>query len=177
METRIDSTGRELPAIELPTPDRLRVYGDMLFLAFRSQRHAGMTTAALRAWFEPPVELGQFRIFRFDDVPRGMYTWARLDCAAERKMIEGGTLTPEEWRSGGRLWIIDMIAPYRGLTASISRWVMQRGNFTRDEFLFRRVKDANTTRRIVHVDFHADRLARILDEKTFLKEICQKETV
>ncbi len=170
METRIDSSGRVLPAIELPSTDKLRIYGDMLFLAFRSKRHAAMTTATLRAWIEPPVELGQFRLFRFDDVPRGMFTWARLDRAAERKMIEGGTLSLEEWQSGDRLWIIDMIAPYRGLTASIGRWVMKRGNFTDGEFLFRRVKNANTTRKIVHVDFNAKRLARILDDEAFLKE-------
>ncbi len=36
----------------------------------------------------------------------------------ERKYVSGALLNPEDWRSGGRLWLIDIIAPYRGLTAS-----------------------------------------------------------
>ncbi len=166
---RLDCTGQVLPPHELPSGDKLRVYGDLLFLAFRSTRHARMTTATLRAYFEPPVELGQFRIFRFDDVPRGMYTWAFLTPESERKLLLGEPLSPEEWRSGDRLWIMDIIAPYRGLTRSISRWIMKPGNFTDTEFLFRRVEGTNTTRRIVHVDFRQDRLARIFDDDAFLK--------
>jgi len=164
----LDCEGQVLPQREVPSAEKLRVYGDMMFLAFRSARHARMPVATLRAYFEPPVELGQFRIFRFDDVPRAMYTWAHLTHSAERKLLAGKPLSPEEWCSGDRLWIMDIISPYRGLTQSISRWIMKRGNFTETEFLFRRVKDTNTTRKIVHVDFREDQLARIFSEDQFL---------
>lgn len=170
-KTLIDSQGRELPAIEMPSAEKLRVYGDMMFMAFRSKRHSAMQTSTLRAYIEPPVELGQFRIFRFDDVPRGMYTWARLTREAERKLILGEPLSPQDWNAGDRLWIMDIIAPYHGLTNSIVRWIMQRGNFTETEFLFRRVKDGNTTRRIVHIDFNHKKLARVYDDQTFLADI------
>lgn len=164
----MDCAGTTLPEIEMPSPDKLRVYGDMLFLAFRSQRHSQMSISTLRAYFQPAVELGQFRIFRFDEVPRGMYTWAFLTPEAERKLIAGQPLTHSEWCGGQRLWIMDIIAPYRGLTASIVRWIMKPGNFTDTEFLFRRVAGQNDTRRIVHIDFHADRLSRVMDEDQFL---------
>lgn len=169
MTSAIDSTGRVLPASEMPSAEKLRVYGDMLFLAFRSQRHSAMTISTLNAYFQPPVELGQFRIFRFDDVPRGMYTWAYLNRDSERKLIEGIPLRAEDWQSGDRLWIMDIIAPYNGLMTSIGRWVMQKGNFTDTKFLFRRVEGTNTTRRIVHVDFREKRLARVFDDQQFLK--------
>ena len=169
MNTPVDSNGTLLPSLETPSADRLRVYGDMMFLAFRSQRHNGMSMATLRTYLEPPIALGQFRVFRFDDVPRGMYTWAFLDAQAERKLIQGEPLAGQDWNSGNRLWIIDMIAPYRGLMHSIGRWIMQPGNLTNDEFLFRRVAGNNDTKRIVHVDFHADRLARIYSGPEFLK--------
>lgn len=146
----LDCEGQVLPQYEVPSDEKLRVYGDMMFLAFRSTRHARMPVATLRAYFEPPVELGQFRIFRFDDVPRAMYTWAHLTHSAERKLLAGKPLSPEEWCSGDRLWI------------------MKRGNFTETEFLFRRVKDTNTTRKIVHVDFREDQRARIFSEDQFL---------
>lgn len=163
-----DTTGQPMPEIERPSAEKLRVYGDMLFLAFRSPRHTRMSVGALRSYFEPAVELGQFRIFRFDDIPRGMYTWAYLGPEAERKLVTGEPLNPQDWNSGDRLWIIDLIAPYRGLTASIVRWIMEPGHFTDAEFRFRRVKEANATQRIVHIDFAAPRLARVMTEAQFL---------
>lgn len=168
-QERIDATGQTLPPHELPSPEKLRVYGDMLFLAFRSDRHSRMSIGTLRTYFQPAVELGQFRIFRFDEVPRGMYTWAFLTPQAERKLIAGEPLDHSEWCGGTRLWIMDIIAPYRGLTQSIVRWIMTPGNFTDSEFLFRRVEGENTTRRIVHIDFHAERLSRVMDDAQFLK--------
>lgn len=171
MTDLVDSEGRALPSIEAPTSEKLRVYGDLMFLAFRSQRHMSMSLHTLRSYMEPAVELGQFRIFRFDDVPRAMYTWAWLDSDAERRLVTGEPLTAEDWKSGERLWIVDMIAPYKGLTSQIARWIMTRGNFTQTEFLFRRVEGVNQTRRIVHVDFSAKNLAQIYSDDQFLKTL------
>ena len=166
--TARDMKGNTLPAIETPSDDKLRVYGDMLFLAFRSPRHSRMPVSVLRRYLEPAVETGQFRLFRFDGVPRGMFTWAFLNAEAEVKLITGVPLEPEDWQSGDRLWIIDLIAPYRGLMTSIGRWMMQRGNVTDREFRFRRVSGENDTRRIVHVDFDRPRLSRVMTEQEFL---------
>ncbi|HBS51317.1 MAG TPA: hypothetical protein DEA05_15090 [Rhodobacteraceae bacterium] len=166
-----DSEGRPLPDVEAPDAERLRVYGDTMFLAFRSPRHVKMPVGTLRAYMEPPIEAGQFRIFRFDDVPRAMYTWAWLDSAAERKLITGEPLARGDWRSGDHLWIIDLIAPYRGLTGQIVRWIMQRGNFAEREFRFRRVGGENETRRIVHIDFDGERLSRVFDGAAYLETL------
>lgn len=166
-----DSNGVPLPPIEAPSPEKLRVYGDMMFLAFRSQRHRAMSLGTLKAYLETPIELGQFRIFRFDDVPRAMYTWAFLNAEAERKLVEGVPLEPDDWNSGQRLWIIDLVAPYRGLMKQIGRWIMRPGNLTDGEFLFRRVTGINDTRRVVHVDFRADSLARIYTGQEFLERM------
>lgn len=171
MARLVDSEGRPLPDAEAPTPERLRVYGDMMFLAFRSPRHAGLSVAGLRTYLEPPIEAGQFRVFRFDGVPRAMYSWAWLDAAAERKLITGEPLDRGDWQSGDHLWIVDLIAPYRGLTAQIVRWIMQRGNFAERDFYFRRVGDENETRRIVHIDFDAERLSRVYDGPGYLARI------
>jgi len=163
-----DSAGRMLPASETPDDTTLRAYGDAVFLAMRSPRHAGTTVAALRAAFEPPLVLGQYRIFRFDGIPRAMITWGWFSPAVEKTYVGGGVLDPEDWRSGDRLWLVDMIAPYRGLTASLGRWIMVPGNFAEREFWFRRVRDGNRTRKILHV--RLDRptgKARILTEADF----------
>lgn len=164
----IDSTGQILPEIEVPSADKLRVYGDVTFLAFRSPRHQAMSMGEMRRYFEPAVELGQFRVFRFDDVPRAMFTWAWLNKDAERKLVAGDALEPEDWRSGKRLWIVDILAPYKGITASLVRWIMVPGQFTDESFRYRRVGPNNETRRVVHIDFEAKRLARVQSESAFL---------
>lgn len=168
MSSLVDSTGKPLPEIEAPSPERLRIYGDMAFLALRSPRHAGMSVAALRTYMEPPILAGQFRVFRFDEVPRAIYTWAWLSPEAEKKLITGVPLVATDWQSGENLWIIDLIAPYRGLTTKIVRWIMQRGNLTERDFYFRRVGNQNETRRIVHIDFEAKRLSRVYTAEQFL---------
>ncbi|MGR3615892.1 MAG: toxin-activating lysine-acyltransferase [Paracoccaceae bacterium] len=166
-----DSLGNPLPDIEAPSADRLRVYGDLAFLAFRSQRHIRMSVAGLRTYLEPAIEFGQYRIFRFDGVPRGMYTWAWLGPEAERRLITGEPLTRADWQSGSNLWIIDLIAPYSGLTAQIVRWIMVPDNFAEQDFFFRRVGGENETRRIVHIDFDAEKLARVYSGQEYLDMI------
>ncbi|KUJ73417.1 hypothetical protein AVO45_15145 [Ruegeria marisrubri] len=153
---------------EFPSQEKLRVYGDVMFLAMRSPHHAGMSVANLRAALEPPVELGQFRIFRFDGVPRGMFTWANLEPEAEARLVSGQALSFDDWNSGDHLWIIDLIAPYRGLTAGMARWIMKPGNFADRDFYFRRVTAGRDTRRIVHVDFdRPEGKARFLADADF----------
>lgn len=168
MTSLADVNGKTLPEIESPSPERIRAYGDMMFLAFRSPRHARMAVGQLRSYLEPPLLLGQFRIFRFDGVARGLYTWGWLDADAERRLITGEGLSPRDWTSGDRLWITDIMAPYRGMTRSMVRWIMEDGHFTDKDFYFRRVDDNNRTRRIVHIDFRRDSLSRIWSERDFL---------
>lgn len=169
MSEKLDSTGQVLPPVEVPNAEKLRVYGDMIFLAFRSERHRQMSTATLRSYLEPPIELGQFRVFRFDDVPRGLYTWAWLGDKAQRQLIRGKPLQPEDWRSGDNLWIVDMIAPYRGMTSSMVKFIMTPGNFTDHEFYFRRVEARNRTRRIVNISFRRAKLSKIYTDQEFLQ--------
>ena len=137
---------------EFPTEHQLRVYGDFLFLACRSAHHRQMRVENLHEAIETPIALGQYRIFRFDDIPRALITWARFGPEAEKRHVAGERLSPQDWRSGDHLWLIDLIAPYPGLIAGISRWVMEPGNFTDKDYYFRRVVEGNRTRRILHVD-------------------------
>ncbi|MDJ0628799.1 MAG: toxin-activating lysine-acyltransferase [Rhodobacter sp.] len=169
MKDLVDSAGQVLPPVETPTDEKLRVYGDLMFLAFRSARHSLMSTATLRTYLEPPLELGQFRVFRFDGVPRGMYTWAWLGQSAEEKLISGEPLSGCDWQSGEALWIVDMIAPYRGVTKSMVRFVMTPGNFSDREFYFRKVGGVNDTRRIVHISFRRRKLSSVMSEDEFFR--------
>ncbi len=166
-----DSLGRELPASERPSEDRLRIYGDAFFLALRSPRHLAMSGAELRTYLEPPILMGNFRIFRANKVPRGLITWAHLGPEAEQKLLRGEPLHPSDWSSGPNRWVIDILAPYGGMMQGIGRWLMVPGNFSDREFYFRRVGANNTTRRIVHVDMQAERKSRIYTGDEYLAKI------
>ncbi|MBT8458636.1 MAG: toxin-activating lysine-acyltransferase [Boseongicola sp.] len=137
---------------EFPTEERLRVYGDLAFLAMRSAHHRKMSVSILQAALEPPILLGQYKIFRFDGIPRGALTWAWLSQDAEERYLEGEGFTFADWKSGDRLWIIDLMAPYKGLTAGIVRWVMKEGNMPEPRFSFRRVDGDRDTRKVVNID-------------------------
>ncbi len=153
---------------DFPSAERLRIYGDFMFLAMRSVHHQKMSVANLRAAIEPPILFGQYRIFRFDGIPRGLITWAHLSAEAEARYVAGGHLRPADWKSGDNLWLIDLIAPYPGLMRGMSRWIMKPGNFADRDYYFRRVRNGNRTRKIVHVDFErADGMSRILSENDF----------
>jgi cytolysin-activating lysine-acyltransferase len=167
--TITDSIGQALPAAETPSADTLRLYGDAFFVAMRSPRHAHLPLAALREALEPPLLLGQVHVFRFDGIPRGFFTWALFSAEAERRYIRGGSLTAGNWRSGDRLWIVDLVAPYRRLTAGMVRWVMTPGKFTDRAFHFRRVTAGNRTRKIVSIRLdRPDDKADVMTEETFL---------
>ncbi|MDE0588847.1 toxin-activating lysine-acyltransferase [Halocynthiibacter sp. C4] len=167
-----DSAGRDIPASEAPSAETLRIYGDFMFLAFRSPWHARMSVANMRAAFEQPIALKQFQVFRFDGIPRGLLTWANMSADAERRYVSGEILKDEDWSSGDRRWIIDIIAPYKGLTASISRWTMVPGQFTDGQFRFRRVLENSGTRRIVEVDLTNPKdKATIFTEEEYLEQL------
>lgn len=50
------------------------------------------------------------------EYPISFVSWAFLDEAAEKRLFDnGGKLRPEDWNSGDRLWIIDIVAPFGGV--------------------------------------------------------------
>ena len=61
--------------------------------------------------------LTQFYIFRDGDRPVGLALWAKCGPDAEKK-LHGGMVKPEnrlaleEWISGDRIWLVDLIAPF-----------------------------------------------------------------
>lgn len=153
---------------EFPTEDRLRIHGDFLFLAMRSDHHRQMSVATLREAIEPPILLGQYHVFRFDGIPRGLFTWGLLGPQAEEKLVSGDGLAARDWRSGPNLWIVDLMSPYRGLASGMVRWIMTPGNLVRRRFHFRRLSGGRDTRRIVEIDLERESKARVMTEEEFL---------
>ena len=99
-----------------------------------------------------------------------MITWAWMAPEAERRLIRGDPMLPSDWDGGERLWLIDLIAPYRGLAQSVGRWLSVPGNFSDDDFFFRRVTGANKTRRIAQLSVTDRKLVATYSDEDFLSD-------
>ena len=97
-------------------PDALpsaAVLGEMVWLWSMSEMHRVWPVAGIHRWLLPPLMHRQFRIYRAGPKPVGLVTWAWLDEAAEAAYVHNSrVLTPDDWKSGGRGWLIDFVAPF-----------------------------------------------------------------
>lgn len=68
----------------------------------------------------PPVQLRQFRIWRRDNQPIGYASWAYLSDESAARFADGASgtklrrIAPGEWKSGGQLWLVDVVSPFGG---------------------------------------------------------------
>ena len=62
-----------------------------------------------------PVMLKQFRLFYDKDKPIGVAFWATVSTEVEERLAAGASrLRPQDWKSGDRLWVVEVIAPFGG---------------------------------------------------------------
>ncbi|MFZ5763631.1 MAG: toxin-activating lysine-acyltransferase [Thermodesulfobacteriota bacterium] len=91
------------------------VLGDVTWLMTHSPAHKHLFLADLEWLALPPVMIRQFRLFKSGNRPFAFVSWAFLDEEAEKRLLSGQTrLRPGDWRSGDRLWLIDVVAPFGG---------------------------------------------------------------
>ncbi len=144
------------PASEFPSPDKQRIMGEFLFLAMRSELYRGLPLARFREAFEPAIDKKQFQIYRFEEVPRGLLTWARLTEDAERRFVNGEGLSPDDWDAGDRFWIVDLIAPYKGIGSMMAQRIRRPGNLPTMEYRYVRADaGSRSAKKIVHVNLDA----------------------
>ncbi|MBT9445604.1 MAG: toxin-activating lysine-acyltransferase [Hyphomonadaceae bacterium] len=110
--------------------------GQIVWLFSQSPIHRELPIKALETSVMPAVVLEQFRVFRFgplpgtenidpasfaplgmtkeglEQMPLGVALWAELSEAAEAKLERGEKLSLAEWKSGDRLWLVELISPF-----------------------------------------------------------------
>ncbi len=135
---------------EFPSHDALQAYGALAFLYMHSPRHANWPVRGLRLIIQPPVDLKQTRIFYYEGVPRSAVTWAHLDDEAEQAVLEGKLLRPIQWRSGPKLWLMEIVAPYeQGTGAAAFRTFKEHIPEEIKSFRYARVDAEGKVRRVV----------------------------
>lgn len=110
--------------------------GQIVWLLSQSPLHRELKIKALETTFMPAVALGQVRVFRFgptpglsdadpaslerfgltreglERMPLGVAIWAHLSEAAEARLEAGQPLSAEDWNSGDRTWLVELISPF-----------------------------------------------------------------
>ena len=89
------------------------VLGEIIWLMTRSTNHRYYFITDLEWMVLQPVSLGQFRVFHGEEFPVGVFFWAYVNEEVEKRLSEGIVrLSPDDWKSGDRLWLVDVIAPF-----------------------------------------------------------------
>ncbi len=110
--------------------------GQVVWLLSQSPMHRELKIKDLEWSFMPAVLFEQFRVFRFgplpggqtvdpaafaklgltkeglEQMPLGVAIWAKLSADAEARLERGEKLKAEDWRSGDRVWLVEMISPF-----------------------------------------------------------------
>ena len=125
---------------ELPSSDAISAYGALCFLYMHSACPADWPVFALRRIMQPAIDLTRARIFFHEGVPRAACTWAHLRPGVEARMLAGQPIRSNGWRSGLRLWLMEIIAPYeQGTGAMVFRTFMKEIPERIRSFRYRRI--------------------------------------
>ena len=93
-----------------------QVLGEIVWLFTQSPVHKTLFISDLEWCVMPAILLEQFRIFYRNGQPGGLVLWASVSGETEARLAAGGParLRPDEWRSGDRLWLVEIVAPFGG---------------------------------------------------------------
>lgn len=115
-------------AQSLKVLQRLPAMGPVIMLYMQSSHRRFQFISDLEWLLLPPLVTGQCKLYMKKEYPISFVSWAFLDEAAEKRLFRnGGRLRPDDWKSGDRLWIIDIVAPFGGVENML-------GDIRRNEF-------------------------------------------
>ena len=103
---------------DAPKPTVSHMLGELTWLLSQSPAHKHFAIGDLEWMVMPAVLLEQFRVFHGDKHPLGFALWAYLSEEAEARMTGavaaggGARLRPDDWKSGDRLWLVELVAPF-----------------------------------------------------------------
>jgi cytolysin-activating lysine-acyltransferase len=110
--------------------------GQVVWLLSQSPLHRELKIKELEWSFMPAILHEQFRVFRFgplpglenvdpqtfapaglakevlEQLPLGVAIWARLSASAEARLEKGERLSTQDWRSGDRVWLVELVSPF-----------------------------------------------------------------
>ncbi len=114
--SEIDAQKTSAAATQKPTVSHM--LGELVWLLSQSPAHKHFTIGDLEWMVMPAILLEQFRVFHGPKHLLGFALWAYMAEEAESRFkaqVESGRgarLRPDDWKSGDRLWLIELVAPF-----------------------------------------------------------------
>ncbi len=119
----------------------------------QSPLHRHFALADLEWMVMPAVLLNQYRLFHDQGRPVGAALWAFLSEEAEAKLsLTPVRLRPDEWKSGDRCWLVDLIAPWATVENRLAALMLEDLRATAlkgQPFFFHKTDGATGRREIV----------------------------
>lgn len=158
--------------------------GQVTWLLAQSPIHKELKLKDLEWTFMPAIVHEQFRVFRFgplpggsppelsnlpdpgagritkegiETMPLGVAIWAKLSEAAEAKLERSERLTLPEWKSGDRVWLVELISPFATQENKLSEVMLMdlmKGPFSNTPFNLHRTDPATGRREKIHMASH-----------------------
>jgi cytolysin-activating lysine-acyltransferase len=96
------------------------LFGEIVWLFSQSPKHKNFFVSDLEWLVMTPILLKQFRVFYAQDRPIGVALWAYVNDEVEQRLMAGNArMAPGDWKSGEKLWLADIVAPFGGHDAMI----------------------------------------------------------
>jgi cytolysin-activating lysine-acyltransferase len=110
-ESEGEMTGEQ--AGDAPKKTVATALGEMCWLLSQSPTHRHALFCADLEWLVmPPLMQGQYRLFYGEGRPVGVALWAFVSETVEQRLAGGGRIGSEDWRSGDRVWLVEIVAPF-----------------------------------------------------------------
>lgn len=149
-ESTIETGGASEAAAKKPAPTVASVLGEIAWLFAMTPSHRFFFMSDLEWLVMPPVIKQQFRIYRDENGrPVGLVLWAKMNEDAEERLMQGSSrIRPQDWDSGDRHWIVDVVDLTGGQRAQAMIDDMKTNVFKDTPFKFHRT-DASGNRTVV----------------------------
>ena len=115
-KTEDEEIKKRLHTQSLRVLKRLPAVGPVIMLYLQSSHRRFQFISDLEWLLLPPLVQGQCKLYMKKEYPISFISWAFLDEESEKRILQnGGKLRSEDWKSGDRLWVIDIVAPFGGV--------------------------------------------------------------
>ncbi len=87
--------------------------GQAVWLMTMSNEHRELPIKALEDLVAPAILFRQFKLYSKENQPVAFLTWAAVSPEVKAKIESGDrALTPEDWRSGSEIVVIECVSPF-----------------------------------------------------------------
>jgi len=101
--------------------DRLQELNDVISLYKKFDRYKDNTREELFYHLLPSFKTGQYKTIKEDNKVVAFANWALLNKAAEDEYLKTGDFADDQWQSGFKVWVIDVVSKRKGV--KIGSWL------------------------------------------------------